>query len=541
MQQISQQTKKLIAEYQYWQKSQQPKEGVATIHVDEFASKVAAFYEKIRELVDWKEEHLIRRAAIIRKLKRRFVDLDFKTGVAVETMAEPLVLELIRGGHFPNDRIEEKKIAEVQKVINKYIFIFKNRPRIRNKRENLQFYNWLLEIAACEIEETLALPVKEKALMEFMFFTMKERIKLNEGIIVKGGFSDEEKNIQIYIAVQKALFKLDAPIISYNLLKYKYPLWNSAKTEWLSALPKKIFPMWKEIEKYLSHPLSNKFYTICEKYDTPFLLIGDILSGEENIQTIMEKFLNPETLESMIKKAYDKRLSTLKRRLLRAAFYSTLSILLANIVSILVLEIPLAKLITGSFSPFAIFVDIAVPTTLMLLLTITAKPPPKNNFNTVLLETMKIVYKRENFDTYEIKIKKKRGVFLWFFISLIYLLGAFFTLSAVFEIFRIANLPPTSIIIHILLVSLVAFAGLAIRKRAEELTIVEEPGGFLGFIFDILLLPVAGFGKWLSKKWKKYNAISAFFNALIDMPFLTFIEFIEKWRYFMKERKEEIH
>ncbi len=540
MPELSDQTKKLIKDYQFWRKSQEPKEGSPTIHVDEFASRVAAFYEKIRELVDWKEEHLIRRSAIIRKLKRRFIDLDFQEAVMAEKMAEPLVLELIRGGHFPNDKIEETKKKDIQRLINKYIFVLKNRPKIRNKRENMQFYNWIVETAACEIEETLEPATRENALIAYMFSLMKEKIRLNEGIITKKGISEEEKNIQIYIAVQQALFKLDNPIVSYNLFKYKYPLWGKSQTEWLTALPKNIYSMWKEIDRHLTNPFGGKFYAICEKYDTPYLLLGDILS-EEDLKNAAEKISNPENLESLVKRAYNKRLYTLKSRLLRAAFYSTFSIFLANILSILIIEIPLAKLITGRFSPLAIFVDIFVPTVLMLLLTATIKLPSRKNFNVVLLESIKIVYAKGKTDIYEIKIPKRRSFFTLFFISLIYFLGASVTLGIVLLIFSAANLPPTSIIIHIFLIALVAFAGLAIRKRAEELTIEETPGGLLGFIFDVLLLPVAGFGKWLSVKWKKYNAVSAFFNALIDMPFLTFIEFIEKWRYFVKERKEEIH
>ena len=50
MPQISQSTKKLLQQYQIWYQSLQPKEGVLTIHVDEVASRVAAFYEKINEL-----------------------------------------------------------------------------------------------------------------------------------------------------------------------------------------------------------------------------------------------------------------------------------------------------------------------------------------------------------------------------------------------------------------------------------------------------------------------------------------------------------
>src|SRR3989344_8878818 len=102
MTQLSEATQKLITEYNIWQQSQKPKEGVSTIHVDEVALKVAAFYEKIRTIVDWKEEHLIRRSAIIRKLKRRFLNLELNSSYEKEEIAEPLILELIRGGHFLN-------------------------------------------------------------------------------------------------------------------------------------------------------------------------------------------------------------------------------------------------------------------------------------------------------------------------------------------------------------------------------------------------------------------------------------------------------
>jgi len=540
MPELSQSTKKLISQHQIWRESLQPKEGVTTIHVDEFASKVAAFYEKIRMIVDWKEEHLIRRIAIIRKLKRRFLNWELNNISTGEEIAEPLILELIRGGHFSNDKIEESKIADVQKVINKYIFISKNRPKIKSGREKLQFYNWILEIAACEIEETLAPFIKEKALIDYMFELMKERISLKEGIFTIGGFKEEEKNIQVYIAVQQALFKLDRPIINYNLLKYKYPQWKNATPEWISETTKNIYKIWTDIEKDLSHPFGKKFYTICEKYDTPYLLLGDTLS-EGNLEEISKKISNPEILEGLIKKAYNKRLSTLKARLFRAAFYSTLSILLANSLSLFILEVPLAKLITGKFMPITIAVDILGPTFLMLLLTVTIRPPSRSNLGVVTMETMKIVYQGKSTDKYEVKISKKRGITTKLIITLIYISGACISFGAIFLIFQLAKFPPTSVVINIMFVALIAFAGLAIRKRAAELTIEEKSGSFLGFIFDILFLPVAGLGRWLSIKWKKYNAIAAFFNALIDMPFSVFVEFLERWRYFLKEKKEEIH
>src|SRR3989344_1621255 len=111
MPEISESTKSLISKYDLWQKSLKPKEGMPVIHVDEVASKVAAFYEQIRTIIDWKEEHLMRRAAIIRRLQNRFLDAT-RSGDTSVKIAEPLIMELIRGGYFPNDKIETSKIQE---------------------------------------------------------------------------------------------------------------------------------------------------------------------------------------------------------------------------------------------------------------------------------------------------------------------------------------------------------------------------------------------------------------------------------------------
>lgn len=539
MAQLSEATQKLIAKYNLWQQSQKPKKDSSTIHVDEVASKVAAFYEHIRTIVDWKEEHLMRRSAIIRKLKRRFLNLELNNFSEDEEIAEPLVLELIRGGHFPNDNIEESKITDVKNVINKYIFILKNSPENKKGKAGLQFYNWLLEIAACEIEETLAPCARETALINYMFDLMKEKIRVSEDVFKRGFLKEEEKDIQIYIAIQQALFKFDKPIISYNLIKYKYPKWKNADDDLILKFAQNICKIWKKIEKDLLHPLNKKFYTICEKYDTPYLLLGDIMSQKSAIEAGRE-IQEPPVFEKLLRSAYAKRLSTLKARLSRAAIYSTISIFVTKVLSLVILEIILSKIITGHFNAMTLVVDILLPTFLMFVLVITIRPPSDKNLSLVIIEAMKIIYQNEKKDTYEIKIHKKRGFATRVVISLVYLLGACVSFGFIFWIFYFFKFPNASIVINFIFIALILFAGMAIRKRAQELTIEDDREGFFSFLSDILFLPVAGVGRWLSNKWKKYNAIAAFFNALIDMPFSVFIEFLERWRYFIKERKEEI-
>jgi hypothetical protein len=538
MNEVSQPTKKLIEKYIFWQKSLRPKEGVATIHVDEVASRVAAFYEQIRTIIDWKEEHLMRRTAIMRKLKARFIDLEMNES-PTDGMAGPLVLELIRGGYFPNNKIEELKIQEIQRILNKYIFILENSPARKQGKAAINFYNNVLEVAACEIEETLIPSIREMALIEYMFVAMQERIKVNENVYTTQALEKEEKDIQIYIAVQQALFKFDEPMISYNLIKYKFPFWDNPSQDELLKLAQNMDKVLRNIEKDIEHPLAKKFYAICEKYDTPYLLLGDILM-KDNIEEINQEINDPARLENVIRGAYSKRLKDLKAKITRAAIYSTASIFITKILALIILQWALSWVLNEHSSPAFFVADILIPTTLMALLVLSVRPPSKKNLNLAIIETMKIIYKKEKIDSYDVKVSPQRGFITRLVLSFAYLTGACISFGSIYLIFYILGFPITSIAINMLFIALVLFAGTAIQKRSQELTIEEESHGMVGFISDVLFLPIAGLGSWMSKTWKQYNAIATFFNALIDMPFSTFVEFLERWRYFIQEKKDAL-
>lgn len=533
---LSESTKKLISLYELAKNETANSSASPTLHVDEVASRVAAFYEHIRTIVDWKEEHLMRRAAIIRKLKRKFFDLELSGFANQNEAAESLILDLIRGGHLPNDKVPESKVEEVQDIINRYVFILKNSPEAELDKGGLDFYNWFLEVASCEIEDALVPSIKERALMDFMFSEMKERIKISERIFESGFLKKENAAGQIYIAVQQALFKLDKPMISYNLLMFKYPKWKKSDEQFLTGIAKAIVKIWQAIEKDLACPLAPKFYNITEKYDTPYLLLGDILSEENE-----PAFSNPARIESLVKKAYQKRLSTLKSRTKRAAIYSTISIFATKIISLILLSILLSKILPEeNQTPTMLLADVLIPTALMFLIVSSIKIPSERNMKIVIMETMKIIYKKEAPDVCEIKKKKIKSLPMRITLSLMYAVSACVSFGGIYFAFHYFGFPLSSIVINMIFIALILFAGTAIGKRAQELTIENEKESFLSFMTDMLFLPVQGLGQWISNKWKKYNAFTAIFNALIDMPFSAFVEFLEKWRYFVKERKEEI-
>ncbi|MGB2762739.1 MAG: hypothetical protein WBC21_04400, partial [Minisyncoccales bacterium] len=509
----------------------------------------ASFYEKIKGVIDWREEHLLRKRAIERSLKRRIIFGQEKR----EGMAESLTYELIRGGHFPNDTIPESKITVVQKLIDKYFYILENRPNRPSKssfakasedKKKKELQEWLIEIASYELEKTLSPPAKEEALIEYMFGLIKEQIKIRERTFTMAGITIEkmtenEKNIQIYIAVQKALFKVDDSIICYNLLEKQYPGWNElSHSSLLLEIAQNIYSTKRKIEKALYHPLAEKFYHLCEKYDTPYLILGDII--EKNPMKVKENFEKPEILEELIKKSYHKRVIRLKGVMRRAAIYTTLSIFITKIVLALSIEIPFDKFITGDFNYFSLGVNILFPPFLMFLLVASVRPPKKENLQRVIMEVMKLVFVKEKKDIYEIKIPKKRGKILNTIILAIYSLAFFLSFGIIIWVLQKLDFGTLSVIIFLLFLSMISFFGVKIRERSNELTIEKEKETFLSTLFDLFTLPVVSVGRWFSKKLAKLN-IALIIAALIDMPFLSFVKFLEQWRYFLKEKKDKIH
>ncbi len=531
MPKLSPLTNKLIKEYSRSEKKTSGKEDV--IGVDEITVRVASFYEKIRGIIDWKGEHLLKRNAIERIIKRRIVS-SITLGEKISSIpAKPLVTDLIRSGHFENNKIQLSRISEVQEALDKYVYIINNLSLAKDQ-QSFSFYYWLSSVAACEIEEILSRSTKERALISYMYNSMKEAVETD------GEISEKEKNILFYIAVQKALFDLDPPIISYHILKYEYKNWENPSKEDLKKITKTILYTKKRIDFFLEHPFLKKFYQLCRVYNTPYLLIGDVL--KEDPKKGEEILSDPQKAEKEIEKHYEKRAKSMKGRLSRAAIYATLSIFITNVAALLVVEIPFSHYINiGEFTLLVVAIDVLLPTFLMVFLVVTISPPPERNKRKVVFETMKTLYQSEEIEKHKIKTPKSKKTFLYYLVSLLYMISFLVSVGVIVWLLSLINFPLLSYFIFIIFLSLIAFAGTKIRERAKELHMIEEKEGFVHVIMDIFALPMLQLGKWLTIRWKKYNIIAVFFSALIDMPFNLFIEFLDQWRKFLREKKEEIY
>lgn len=510
---------------------QESEEHIPKIHVDQVASRFATLYEKLRQVIDYQEEHLLRKNAIERMLKRRLLLSGDSPAIS-----QSLVLELIRGGYFPNNKIPETKINEVEKLLEKYFFLFRNVDKNLGQADKSHLVLWLQGLCACEIEETLAPSLKEKALLDFATETMQERIAIRKS--TPNDISEEEKNIQIFIACQKAILKSDQTLITFNLLKRHIPNWQSIQTEELQKISGEIFSLKNKIEEELKNPLGKKIFKKISQHSAPFLIIADVAS--QNPSESQKWFETPEIAEQKLLSVYNTRHKSCKEKMRRSAVRSVISIFLSKIALALIIEIPFDLYIAKGFYVPSLMINLLTPPALMFLIVSSHKAPSQDNTVKIVMEAIKATSNLEKPKIYSVAGPKKRSfglnLFLGFFFAAISLLVFWTIISLLLKI----NFSFLSIAIFFIFVCLIAFSGMKTKQWAEELRVGEEKEGIFAFFADLFFLPFIRVGKWLSGQIQKYNLFILMLNLFFEAPFQTFFEFIESWRGYIKDKKEEM-
>lgn len=533
----------LIAKYQ--KKLQEKAELSTPLHVDEIASKVAKLYELLRKVIDWKEDNLLRRNATERILKRML--LTKAAGVLttqqvdVSRVAESVIMELIRGGHLPNDEIPSEKITTVAKSLSKYVYLLEHAPINQQAalalKTQINFFTFIIELAACELEEILVNTYKEDGIIMSMTQLLYERIRITPA----NGLTDEEIRAQTFIAVCRTLYDLDDAYISYHLIKFRNTEWIKSSVEFTQSIAPQIISIWLALENELEHPHGKQFYALAERFDTVFTLLDDFLTDyrmkpEEILPTINDR----EKFKSLLHGYYDKRFQTLKKRLFRLAIFSTLSVFVSNWFTFFVVEVPLAHLFYEGFNFFTATIDFVVPTIAMFILVAIIRPPGKDNVTKVIDAVFSYIYTDTRKELYEIKVQRKSRPTFQLIVTFIYAVITVVSFYFVGWIFYKAGLPITSVIFDTVTIALNIFAAVMIRNKSKELN-VDDKSSMFEFLLDMLSVPVARIGSVLANKWKEYNIVAIFFTFLIETPFVIILDFIEHWSNFLKERKAELH
>ncbi len=503
------------------------------ISVNQALGKVTLLYEKLRVAVDYAEEHLLRKAAIHRALKR-LVLIERRR----EDLGMTLVQELIRLRYLPNSTVPQRKAAELDAVLDKYILINSEVVTRYQGRKAFNIMSWWLQIAACEIEETLYNFQQRSAIVSTMQSVLERDVALPDSL------TPQQQSALLHLAGLRALFRSDESILYYYLLSVRVPGLFSQQTDGIAI--RELIGRWDsekaKMDAFLNHRLSNKLNKIARRYAVYFIILRDVLTvNQDKIEEVLSR---PRLLESEISALCSKRYQETRSKVIRSVIRSIIYIFVTKMLIAFVLEAPVDLLLEGHINYVTLAINVFFPPFLMFIASLFIRVPKDENTEKIITEVKDIVYQQRGVTVqprYTIRHNVVRGGLAKFFYNLFYLITYGITFGVVIYALIQLNFNIVSGGIFIFFLSVVSFFTIRIRTSARDLVVLENKDGFINLLFDFFTIPVIRLGHWLSFKLSKINVFIFLLDFIIEAPLKIMLDALEDWFGFMREKKEEIY
>jgi len=383
---------------------------IPKIQVDLLASKLAFAYEKIRYAIDYKEEHLLRRHAIERTIKRNYLWKKDLTKSAKE-----LIQELIRGGYLKNNYIPETKIDQVALILKKYSILIFNLEAKQDPRKN-ELIGWLLGLASVEIEYCLVSHLPQLKLLENFYNSIKEKLVFQGLDIdpIRGRSSEDDrrasnevddrnKKIQIFIACHLSLLKSDPLTIHYHLLQLYVPSWHKQNLPELNSLTSQLNSLKSLIDANFKNPLADQLRKTIKNEAVYFNILNDLIS--QNTSQIEKLLYSVPATEAAIEKICNQKYKTAKRKLRRSTINSIIYIFTTKIILAFIIEVPYDYLLLGAISVPPLIANVAFHPLLMFGIATSTRVPSEKNTQAIVASIKKIIYS-QNTDKIIFQFKK---------------------------------------------------------------------------------------------------------------------------------------
>jgi hypothetical protein len=531
-----------------------PKSKASNIRVSTMGSKLALFYEKIRNAVDYDDDHLLRKNAIKRIVKRQlFIEGLLKKSES-EDIALHLLTELIQAGYLPNNGVPEKKIYEISEILERYIklkyyisqkegiisiiaesFGFKGKKKKRTNRAQKALVDWILSLAASEVEDNLSKDVVKKEMFNDMFSILKENVQLPRDLPF-----EKDLDIQIYLSICRTFLNYDKDLLNLVIFKYYNKNWKNADDEKIKKVAEKIDKMFLASNRQLNHSLVKQLDKITKSYSLYFSILREAI--EENPLKVYDLAINNykgfvEFLKDVIQRRYKK----IEKRLWKAGGRSIIYIFLTKSIFVFALEIPAIKFFGEELNVFSLAVNVMFPAVLLFLVILFTWSPAKENEKKIIEGVEEVVFteKRQK-NSIILRKPARRSLVMDSIFNFLYLSGFSVTIYFIIKGLVFIGFNWVNIVIFLFFLTFVSFFSFRIKRDIKKFIIVEPNESFFSFLFDFFYMPIVAAGKFLSDNASRVNIFIFVLDFIIEAPFKVFVEIFDDWVRYIKERKERL-
>jgi len=499
------------------------------IAVSETVSAAASVYETIRNSLEYDEEHLLRRNAIRRILKRQLGEPD---GNLISSV---LLRELIWARYLPNRAVPESMIATVGAVVRKYDALFASVSAA--SAEDSRDRDWLLDLLSSEVEYVLTPPLADEALAGYAYAKLKERLTWSSAVI-----PEADRDLQLYIAVHRAMLKSNLATLRFRVFTLFHPEWAKADPgdESVARVAANVTNVIAQVERQIRHPGQDALYMLVRRHAIVFHVIRDVAEADPARFSSLVAAEETRELDHQLAASAEVRYGRFRRRLRNSVVRAVLFLFITKMLLALIIEAPYERLVIHSSDFRPLIVNILFHPLLLGTIGLSARLPEAANTEAAIREAHAFLGIGEDVAfTFKLRRPWARGALRTIF-NAFYSVMFLFTIGVISFLLHAVRFNWLSIVFFIFFLSLVTFFGLKIRNSRRELMVIETRTGFFGTITDILFLPMIRAGRWVALRAPRINVFLFFFDFIVEAPFKAAINLVEGWLAFLREKKEEI-
>ena len=498
----------------------------APYFLSQISDQAGIVYEKIRNAVDNKEEHFLRRYAIRRIAKRIMWFSDDP-----KVITQGLLQDLYRGHYLSKASVTRLREEDVRRTISAFLLLSAAVEASVSVTEFLQLRKYLLDIVAGAIEDRLYMTHNEEASVRLL-------ARITDDMWVTTGLTLDKssRELVVYATAWRSLFAADSALLLYKLWLVHYPNWENADTETLSGLAH-VFPdFMTSAQGIIDHDLGKRLQPRLRNCSIAVTVLYELLEHyDAGIETLIANRADFEArIRAVVIEKYKQDISRASRRAWQAIIYIfATKTLLAVVVESLYLSVW-----KTSINYVAVATNILFHPAMLFILTSGLALPPKQNTDRLTLLVKDIVY---GGPLPQIVLTPKRfGIISDIALGLyVAVLGATFAwiswtlLSLGFHYVDIA--------FFLVFLALVLYFGFRIRYAARRMELTGAREGFLRSLAELFMLPIVSVGRWLVVRFERLNLIAIFMDFFIEIPLKLILQFFDTFSSVLKEKKDEIY
>ena len=495
------------------------------LSVNPVVSEVATLYEKFRNAMDYREDDVLLRSAIERILKRRLL-----LGGTGESIASPLVRELLWARYFPDSTVSESIVAEVEKKVNLYLKL-QDKINDEHKLSKSSVNGWINQLLSAEIARILN-PSREKELISnFMYQLYRERVVISDD-------TNQTRDVQVFIATRRAFAKEDLPLLRFHLF---LQIFGELTEEKITQIAKDFPDGSKEIEVQLNYKLKDKIFTFIRNQTIPFFILEDVFKKHKG--EIRSLVSNQSEFNLVVFDSCSHQYQNIKAKVRRAIIRGVIFIFVTKAVFALAIEGSYESFVYGRVLWGSIALNTLIPPVLMLIVGAFITTPGRENSVKILERIHNVIYTGEEARLSFIALRKTPlkinpvldGIFvlLWIFaISL--------SLGAIVFVLDNLGFNRVSELVFIFFLAIVSFISFRINQIAHMYTVSDGKQNLKSVLTDFFFMPFIHLGRNLTENISKLNLFLFIFDYIIEAPFKGIFAFFEEWFLYLRTQREKL-